>query len=61
MSEDKFKSSHEGGYNNNSRGSYNIRWCEYCGKYQHFKRCYRNDGRYRDKCSACGGYYKDMV
>ncbi len=33
-------------------GSYNIKYCPVCGKYQHFKRVKHSDG-YRDFCGVC--------
>lgn len=33
----------------------NILWCPECGKYQHFKKVYYDDGsRYYNKCFECG-------
>lgn len=53
MKKDKYKPTAYGS------GSYNIRYCPKCEKYQHFRRCYNDKHGLYDYCSICK-YQKDI-
>lgn len=39
--------------NNRNSGTFNIKYCSNCKKYQHFKRYFKHEITY-DICSICG-------